>query len=61
MAAAKLRIRQVRSANGSSRRQRDSLRTLGLGRIGKSVERPDDPTVLGAIQRVRHLIQVEEK
>ena len=44
-----LRIRQVRSANGSSRKQRDSLRTLGLGRIGKSTERTDDPIVRGLI------------
>jgi large subunit ribosomal protein L30 len=55
-----LRIRQVRSANGSSRRQRDSLRTLGLGRIGKSAERPDDPIVRGLIASVRHLVIVED-
>ena len=56
--ATALRITQVRSANGSSRRQRDSLRTLGLGRIGKSVERPDQPTVRGLIRSVEHLIEV---
>jgi large subunit ribosomal protein L30 len=54
-----LRIRQVRSANGSSRKQRDSLRTLGLGRIGRSSERPDEPTVRGLIDAVRHLVVVE--
>jgi large subunit ribosomal protein L30 len=58
--AGTLRIRQVRSANGSSRRQRDSLRTLGLGRIGRSAERPDDPTVRGLIASVRHLVVVED-
>jgi large subunit ribosomal protein L30 len=55
-----LRIRQVRSANGSSRKQRDSLRTLGLGRIGRSTERPDDPIVRGLIDSVRHLVVVED-
>jgi large subunit ribosomal protein L30 len=57
--AGKLRITQYRSANGANPRQRDTLRTLGLGRIGRSVERPDDPTVRGAIQTVRHLVKVE--
>ena len=56
--AATLRIRQVRSANGSSGRQRDSLRTLGLGRIGKASERPDDPAVRGLIRSVGHLVEV---
>ncbi len=56
-----LRLTQVRSSNGANPTQRGALRSLGLGRIGKTTERPDDPTVLGAIQRVRHLVQVEEK
>ena len=59
-AATKLRIRQVRSANGSSQKQRDSLRTLGLGRIGKSTERPDDPIVRGLIGSVAHLVEVDD-
>ena len=45
--AGKLKLKQVRSSNGSSHRQKDSLRTLGLGRVGKSSERPDDPAVRG--------------
>ena len=57
---ATLKITQVRSTNGASPRQRDTLRTLGLGRIGKSVERPDDPPVKGAVATVRHLVKVEE-
>jgi large subunit ribosomal protein L30 len=36
------------------------LRSLGLGKIGKSVERPDDPTVKGAVHSVRHLVKVED-
>ena len=57
---ATLRITQLRSVNGANPRQRDVLRTLGLGRIGKSVERPDDPTIRGAVHAVRHLVKVED-
>jgi large subunit ribosomal protein L30 len=60
MASKKLRITQFKSANGANPRQRGTLQTLGLGRIGKSVEREDDPTVRGAIHRVSHLVRVEE-
>jgi large subunit ribosomal protein L30 len=58
--AAKLRITQFKSANGANPRQRDTLRTLGLGRIGSTVERPDEPTVRGALHAVRHLVKVED-
>jgi large subunit ribosomal protein L30 len=58
--AKQLRITQHRSANGANPRQRDTLRTLGLGRIGTPAERPDDPAVRGAIHAVRHLVRVEE-
>ena len=54
-----LRITQHRSTNGASPRQRDALRTLGLGRIGATTERPDHPTVRGALGVVGHLVRVE--
>ena len=54
-----MKITQVRSANGANKKQRDTLRTLGLGKIGKTVERPDDPTVKGAIRTVSHLVKVD--
>ena len=57
---ATLQIKQVRSANGSNRKQRESLRTLGLGRIGRSAEREDHPTVRGLIHSVRHLVEVSD-
>ena len=57
---ATLQIKQVRSQNGSSRKQRDTLRTLGLGRIGKQVERPDDDVVRGLVHSVRHLVEVTD-
>ncbi|MBA2342148.1 MAG: 50S ribosomal protein L30 [Thermoleophilaceae bacterium] len=58
--AQQLTITQVRSTNGANPRQRASLRTLGLGRIGKRSERPDHPTVRGLIQSVSHLVEVGE-
>ena len=55
-----LTIKQVKSANGSDQRQKDTLRTLGLRRIGQTVERPDSPQLRGLVHAVRHLIAVEE-
>ena len=56
-----LAIKQVKSANGTDQRQKDTLRTLGLRRIGQTVERPDSPQLRGMVHAVRHLIVVEEK
>ena len=58
--AGTLKITQVRSANGSQRKQRATLLSLGLGKIGRSVERPDEPTVRGAVHAIRHLVEVED-
>ena len=56
---AALRLSQVRSANKANPKQRATLRTLGLGRIGSTSERPDEPTVRGAVRVVEHLVRVE--
>ena len=56
---AKLIITQVRSSNGSSRKQHETLRTLGLGKIGRTVEREDHPTVRGLIHSVQHLVKID--
>jgi len=56
-----LTITQVKSSNGSNGRQRDTLRSLGLRRIGHTVERPDSPQLRGMVHAVRHLIVVEER
>jgi large subunit ribosomal protein L30 len=58
--AGTLKLKQVRSANGSSRKQRESLRTLGLGRIGKSSEREDGPAIRGLVRSVEHLVEVDD-
>jgi len=57
---ANLVITQVRSSNGSSRKHHESLKTLGLGKIGRSSERPDHPTVRGLIHAVQHLVEVSD-
>jgi large subunit ribosomal protein L30 len=57
---ATLKITQVRSSNGANPRQRGSLRTLGLGKIGRSSEREDAATVRGVIYSVRHLVEVTD-
>jgi large subunit ribosomal protein L30 len=55
-----LKITQVRSANGATGKQRDALRSLGLCKIGRSVERPDHPTLRGTLRVVNHLVKVEQ-
>ncbi len=57
---ARLRVRQPRSAIGFSRDQRDTLRGLGLRRLGRVVELEDSPAVRGMIRKVRHLVRLEE-
>ncbi len=56
---AKLRITQVRSQIGQSPRHRGTLRALGLGRIGRSVEHEQTPALTGMLRKVRHLVRVE--
>jgi large subunit ribosomal protein L30 len=56
----KLVITQVKSSAGASRRQNDTLKTLGLGKIGRTVERDDHPTVRGLVHAVGHLVKVDE-
>ena len=55
-----LRIRQVHSAVGGKQNQRNTLRTLGLKRIGDESVREDRPEVRGMIKTVAHLVAVEE-
>jgi large subunit ribosomal protein L30 len=57
---ATLQITQVKSTNGANPRQRETLRTLGLGKIGRSSEREDHPSVRGLIHSVRHLVEVRD-
>jgi large subunit ribosomal protein L30 len=55
-----LKVTQRRSRNGASKRQRDTLRSLGLRRIGHSVAHQDTPQIRGMVDKVRHLVEVSE-
>ena len=55
-----LKVRQIRSSVGGKQNQRDTLRTLGLRKIGDSSVREDRPEVRGMIDTVSHLVTVEE-
>ncbi len=56
----KLIVTQHRSRNGSNKRQLDTLRSLGLRRIGHTVEVADSPQARGMLHAVRHLVVVAE-
>ena len=56
---AKVRITQVRSQIGQSERHRGTLRALGLGKIGRSVEHEESPVLAGMLRKVRHLVKIE--
>jgi large subunit ribosomal protein L30 len=56
----KLKVTQLRGMAGKPKRQRDTVRALGLRRVRQSVVKEDRPEVRGMIARVRHLISVEE-
>jgi len=56
----KVRVTQVRSAIGQSRRHHGTLRALGLGKIGRSREHERGQVLEGMLRKVRHLVRVEE-
>jgi large subunit ribosomal protein L30 len=55
-----LTITQRKSSNGSDKRQLDTLRSLGLRRIGHTVTREDSPQLRGMVHKVRHLVEVRD-
>ena len=57
---AELKVTQTKSKIGGTQPQRQTLRSLGLHRIGDSVVKADRPEIRGMIQLVRHLVVVEE-
>ncbi|MCZ4492130.1 MAG: large subunit ribosomal protein [Baekduia sp.] len=54
------KVTQIKSKNGSNQKQLDTLRSLGLRKIGHTVEVQDSPQARGMLHRVRHLIKVQE-
>jgi large subunit ribosomal protein L30 len=57
---AALSVTQRRSGNGSTQRQLDTLRSLGLRRIGHTVQVNDCEQARGMLHAVRHLVEVQE-
>jgi large subunit ribosomal protein L30 len=56
----RLKVTQRRSRNGANRKQLDTLRSLGLRRIGHTVQIEDSAQARGMVRTVRHLVDVEE-
>lgn len=56
----KLRVTYAKSAIGRNQRQKDTIRALGLRKLRQTVEHDDTPVIRGMIERVTHLVHVEE-
>ncbi len=56
-----LKVTQIKSAIGQNPHNRGTLRSLGLGRIGKTNEIEESPALAGMLRKVAHLVQVEGK
>ncbi|MCB9283681.1 MAG: 50S ribosomal protein L30 [Lewinellaceae bacterium] len=56
----KVRITQVKSGIDRPKRQKDTLKALGLGKIRRTAEHEASPQILGMIKKVDHLVKVEE-
>jgi large subunit ribosomal protein L30 len=57
---AKLLVKQVRSKINCPLDQKKRIRALGLRKMGQVVEHDSNPTILGMINKVKHLVSVEE-
>ncbi len=56
---AKIKITQVISSNGETKRQKENLRSLGIRRMNKAVEVEDNPITRGMLAKVAHLVKYE--
>ena len=56
----KVKIKQIKSSIGAKKNQRDTIKALGLNKIGKTVEKTLNPSIEGMIEKVKHLIKVVE-
>jgi len=52
-------VTQTKSSNGANHAQRETLRSLGLRRIGHTVEVKDNPQIRGMLHRIRHLVKID--
>ena len=56
---ATVKFTQVKSTNGANPKQRDTLRSLGLGKIGRSSEKDDSEATRGMLAKVSHLVRID--
>ncbi len=56
---AKIRITQIKSRNGKPLRQKRTLDALGIHKLNHSVEHEATPQILGMVEKIKHLIKVE--
>jgi large subunit ribosomal protein L30 len=56
---AKIRITQVKSKNRKPERQKRTLEALGIKKLNHSVEHEATPQILGMVEKIRHLLKVE--
>ena len=56
---AKIRITQFKSKNGKSERQKRTLEALGIRKLNHSVEHEATPQILGMVEKLKHLVRVE--
>jgi large subunit ribosomal protein L30 len=57
---AKIKITQIKSGIGSTKRQKATIEALGIKKMNYSVEQEATPEILGMVNKVRHLVKVEE-
>ncbi len=57
---AKLKITQIKSRIGSSALQKKNIDALGLRKINQTVEHDDSAIILGMVEKVKHLVRIEE-
>jgi large subunit ribosomal protein L30 len=57
---AKIKITQIKSKNGKPERQKRTLEALGIHKMHHSVEHEATPQILGMVEKVRHLVKIEE-
>jgi large subunit ribosomal protein L30 len=55
-----VKVTQVKSRNGAKENQRETLRSLGLRKIGQTVEHEDTPQLRGMVHAVAHLVKVSD-
>ena len=59
--AKKIKVTQIKSGIGSTKRQKRTLEALGIRKMNNTIEVVDNPQIQGMITKVRHLLKVEEK